>query len=501
MNTSCLIYSKTPVIPYDIWTRAKVLSHDDDSVSEFTLNQLIDSRSVDSKPILNTGHGIFIGIDDAIYVMTCSHIIKNNEKLYGYINIGRTVTKINFALIGTIDELDFAILKPLQDVTSYVNPIKINTKSSHKLSYIKTNQTKLKIQTLHQSPIKTLDQITLDTSLMDISDAHVKSILIPKLPLIKFTCVIPETSDEFNPDGLSGSPITIDDDVVGMIVSYSKKYIEAIPVYFLELFAQKIILKQSNIQLTGCVIPITTADMVLNDASHVVKIVTADTGIAYKTSTKIDHRFKTGTIIMAVNDKIFSKSGKIYINELDAFLQMNTYIMICALEQKLVKFTTAKQNTTTTKINFKNIMIKAMQFDKQYLVTINNYNQYVHWKGLTFCELSEELIISLGQFGIRLAGELFSNYKISTVHNKKTVVLIDINYSKLDPITLEMLTKLGAPYVRTNSGCYGLLIVDRINKKKITNLKDLVETLKITRKKTKIIFEKMTESSICKLEI
>jgi hypothetical protein len=115
--------------------------------------------------------------------------------------------------------------------------------------------------------------------------------------------------------------------------------------------------------------------------------------------------------------------------------------------------------------------------------------------------LSEELIIKLGQFGIKLVGKLFSDYKIPSIHNKKSIVLIDVNYSKLDSVTSDMLTRLGAPYVKLSSDGYALLVLDRVNKKKIINLIDLAEALKITRKNTKIIFESITESSICKLEM
>jgi len=505
MSTSCLIYSKAPDIPYDIWTHAKILSRDTDAVSIFTLSQLIDSRSADSKPILSTGHGIFIEMNSTIYVMTCNHIVKNHEDLYGYVDTEIGVTKFKLTLIGSIDEFDFVILCPNQDLSAIVKPIRINTTSedltSHKLSYIKKNQHELKIQTLHQTPVKTLEKQMIDTVLLDVSDSHLKSVLVPKIPLIKFTCLIPETSDEFNPDGLSGSAITIDDNVVGMIFCYSKKHIEAVPIYFLRLFAQKIIAKKTNIHLKGCVIPIATADMTLNDASHVVKVVTHDTGISYKTLIKSDYKFKGGTIIMAINDKIFANSGKIYIDELDSFLQIDAYVMICALQQTVVKFTVVKQNVNMSKINFKNIMITPLPFEKQYIVAINNNNKYVHWKGLTFCELSEELIIRLGQFGIKLVGKLFSDYKIPSTHNKKSIVLIDVNYSKLDSVTSDMLTGLGAPYVKLSGDSYTLLVLDRINKKKITNLIDLAEALKIQRKKTKIIFESIIESSICKLEI
>jgi hypothetical protein len=505
MSTSCLIYSKAPDIPYDIWTHAKILSRDTDAVSVFTLSQLIDSRSGDSKPILNTGHGIFIEMNSTIYVMTCNHIVKNHEDLYGYVDTDKGVIKFKLTMIGSIDEFDFVILCPNQDLSIVVNPIKFNTVSENlsscKLSYTKKNQDKLKIQTLHQTPVKTLEKQIIDTVLLDIQDSHLKSVLVPKIPLIKFTCIIPETSDEFNPDGLSGASITIDDNIVGMIFCYSNKYIEAVPIYFLKLFAQKIIMKKTNIHLKGCVIPIVTADMTLNDGSHVVKVVTDDTGILYKTLTKTEYKFKAGTIIMAINDKVFTNTGKIYIDELDAFLQIDTYIMICTLQQTQVKFTVVKENVNMAKINFKNIMITPLPFEKQYVVAINNNNKYVHWKGLTFCELSEELIIKLGQFGIKLVGKLFSDYKIPSIHNKKSIVLIDVNYSKLDSVTSDMLTRLGAPYVKLSSDGYALLVLDRVNKKKIINLIDLAEALKITRKNTKIIFESITESSICKLEM
>lgn len=500
MSTSCVIYAKSPYIPYDIWTQAKVLSHTSDSMSEFTLNQLIDSISVDSKTILKTGHGLFIKMNSVIYILTCYHIIENAKVIYGYLDVDSELMRLEFSLVGKIKEFDIAVLSPSIELLENVKYIDVDIIDINcDLSYVKSNQADAKIKYIDQSITKKINVSYINSKSVEIADSYLKSTLLPKIPLIKFTCDIPDSSDEFDPDGLSGACVTINDNIVGMIFNHSEKALDAIPIHVLKLLAKAIISNRDAIILSGCAATFHTADIIVHNVSHVVKLITDDNQIVYKTTFKNNYKFKKDTIITQFNYKSINNLGKLHIDGLNYAVNVDAYIMFSGLVNEYVTFKILKASPDLQKIRYKEIALKPRPFEDQYVITINNPHKYVHYDGITFCELSEELLITLIQFGIKLDLSMFSKYKDHPISDKKIVIIIDINFKKLSGDTLNILTKIGAPYVKTFDE-YTLLAIEKINKKKISGLNELIESFKTVKKRV-LSLNTLNGVTSCKIEI
>jgi len=465
MNTTCVIYSKSYELPYNIWTNIRnITKHNtNQKIQKFKLDDLMHNMSIG----YNTGYGIFACCDNTeIYVITCNHIINNSNDIYCYVNIDNIMTKIYLEYVGGIKEVDVAILKIKninENMIKNIDCIDLKIDYMSSLSFAKEHFDTIHL--LHQGNCVSIENKLVfnyeHINMCNIRVSHLKSKLVPKIPLFTFTL-----ESSLCSNGLSGTPICIVSDakpcIIGLTFALNVKegYLEGMPIYFVKLFANKIIKSSKHKagkthELYGCVIKSTFADIYINDILHHAYVCLNDTPLQIKK----DH------VILKINDKPFTECGNVHDDILNYDVNFDTYMMMMAnMPQGTFTLTTLKQN----ELNMKTYTIISRPLDQFYNVHINDEHTYLYLNGLIYCELSEELIFSLCNNNVNINKKYIETYSnVSNTNAKKCVVLIDID---------DALNNNNLKNVCMQSG--HLLTLDKIGMKKINNINDVISTIK-----------------------
>ena len=482
---SCIIYSKVRTIQNNVWSKIKTNNTSKKDITEYNLNDLID----DANHILQKGFGTLIKFEKKIFVITCLHIIGQvNMEINGYMpNKKNILSKIPLKIIKRIPEFDIAVLEFVNKYSD--DEFQYYTKHDfHKANQNNgLNNAKLSIMTVdgisnnaiyNESKIM---NITMETN-------NLKYIIVPKIPLIKFTTdieEIPEFSHDI--DGLSGSNIILNKHLVAMVTSYNNMKLEAIPIHFIYDIITSV-LKTKTDTLTGFYFCTKVVELEMdNNLVCYGHYITDPKDIGYQTNTSKKFKFKQGDVILSVNNKQFTRVGMITDDNNNYDLPLDTYLMLCCYKG-LVNFHIYREQTKKELTQ----TIYGKSFNDVYDINIFNNNHYIYWKGFIFTELSEELIYEINSSGVKLLGKYFENRKIIKNYKTKLVVLLDIDYKALDQETSDELQKIGLPYKPYENG-YTLLVLEKINNKKITTIADLLTILE--KSDTKVICDYLAEDN------
>lgn len=466
----CLIYSTSKKIPPDPWSQIKSYNKKSD-VEEYTIDSLtniLENTTLDDSQIIRNGYGFFAKFGKKTHVVTCFHIIgqANIEVTAFAFDKNKNLIKMNLFPMVAIPEFDLIVLdfdSEKYNIECVSDPMNI--------SAIETDLKKCKL--MYCDTIKVSDIPIKD---VEIRIDYFKSSIIPKIPLIKYTCDLEKINminmnDDI--DGLSGTLIKIDSKIVGMTTSYSNRKMEALPLILIYSILKELIVDNTK-KLAGFYFSSNIIN-IENGENMTCHYVSNPSDVLYPTDTK-NFRFKYEDIITEVNGTKFNDDGTIYNDIIGYNLALDTHMMILNYVNSTTKIKILrKKNEKYYKIS-KNI--KGVPFNDVYPVNIENDHRYFYWRGFIFTELSEELIFSLNCAGYSLKGGTFDKYKIIKNDTKKIVVLIDVDHKIIDAELSEQLKIIGAPLIRGNDG-YKLLILEKIGNKKINRLKDL-ETLLLT---------------------
>lgn len=479
----CTIHAESYVSSYDVWKYIKMLPKECD-FDEYDLSNITniqnkirriypDDNTIEN--VVKTGYGIFVKYLDDIYIVTCHHIVNNlRGSIYGYVDIFDN--KFNLKVVGYMKEIDLVVLKPIDllniakynvvstdiDFVGVTIPYIIKNKENIKLKYHKVNKADKKFVSSEY-----------DTNLLNIENSYFKSILIPKFPLIKFTC--PTIHNDLELDGLSGTLLYIDNMIIGMTFCYVHNYLEAVPWYFIKMFTKHIIdSNEIDNKICGYSIMTELGDVDIEYKQYTVHYVTSDSVLSYKTHGDSYFKFKRGYALLKINNNVFTSEGKIHVELLNYDVLFDTYMMICAIINKNINITYIKVDNE----EIKQVLLIPKNICLRYNVNIVSDHKYVYWRGFIFCELSEELIMTLNTINIKLIGNIFDNYKNYISERNKYVVIIDVNYKAMSDRMKSEVTNICLPYIRSDNG-YRLLVVDKIGKKKINNLKHLKEIIEL----------------------
>lgn len=499
-SKTCIIYSKASEIPYDNWTSIKKDNLKLKSVYDFQFNQHVNVDKTISKSIFKSGIGIFIKYEKEIFVVSCYHIIQNSNEIYGYVNDNTTIKKINFQISGFIKEVDLVVLKPVENIDKYnIDCIDINHSENINLSLENAELQQIKL--LYHDYDRNITNYIIDTIELYIEHTYLKSILIPKIPLFRFTI---SQENIKNLDGISGSPIMLNNNIIGMTICSSNTaltdstLLEAMPKYFINIFAKMILNenKYKQHELIGGNIKTQIVDINNKYVNYVGHDIINE--ITYKKTNNKNFKFKSGYIIIKINNKLFTEEGKIHLEEINYDVLLETYLMILGTYKNQHISIEYIDNTIPIYNPIKTIIIQELKnYNEYFNVNINNNNNYIYWNGLTFCELSEELIISLFHNNINLVGKEFNNYKTYNKTINKYVVLIDIDYNIVQRENIKDFADMRLPYISYDSG-YKLLILNKINNTNIKDLNDLKLKL-LAFNNTKLTFKYIINDTVCKM--
>ena len=434
---SCIIYVQAHKVPDNIWNGIKALNIS----SIYTFNDLISNTKC-----IRTGNGFFVKMHGELFVISCNHII--GSAYYNIYAFHNDLTKIQLNVFRSIPELDIVILKPMYDCDcTHINFDIIPT-----INYIKKRMDDIVM--IVGSVIET-DDVTytvIKTSAPKLKFDHVYGNIIPKVPLITFTC------DKEDVYGFSGSSLLIDDQIIGIVNNYSEDgYLAALPLPLVALIASNAI--QHNPIFKG--VYLATEIIEVEEEQALYHLITNTGQIKYG-----KFKFGTNDIICGINGKGFNEDGYIFCDGLDMSVPLGTFVMIETYLGNTLNFKLIKCVGGEHKNDPIEQMVQPNLYDDMYNVSVFNKHRYCCMGGLIFTELSEELILAVGKTGVVLDGPIFGQYKtLNFLGGKavtKYVVLIDVDYKMLSVILADKLKDKGVPYVKYGDN-YQLLILTKIN--------------------------------------
>lgn len=473
----CSIYSKTKKIPPDIWNVIKKNSTpSQNEILEYDFNKM---ANLCDETIMKKGYGYFAKFNGIVYVVSCFHIIGlANMEIYAVLTKNSKRMKIMLSIVSVLQEFDLVVMKIADNTKQRAFDIMFDVPDSFESSiYISEIQKSLNDLTLLCN-----EKNAIKISGAEISNSHLKSIIIPKIPLIRYTCSI-EDDDEL--DGISGSLLSIDTKIVGMTISYSNKKIEAIPTVLINSLV-KVMIYNPEKQLSGFFFESSIVDVSNNFEKKTCHYIAHANDVQYG-----NFKLKSGDIIVNINDAEINDDGTIYNQYVGYNIDLDSHMMLCDYFNGTLKIKIMRKKTNKYRDMVKEI--SGIPLSDIHSVKILNTNQYIYWNGFIFTELSEELIFTLNCMGLELSGEIFEKYYLikSVNRNKKIVVLIDIDYGFLNTMSQEYSDhwrNAGGPFIKTKTG-YKLLIIDKIGNNKISNLSELKINL---TEKSKLTFENYT---------
>lgn len=515
---SCIIYSKLKniqpsVSEQGIWTRLKYKALENNN--EY-LNCNIYELIKPTDTIIKQGFGLLVEINNSKYIITCYHIIGliNIEITAIILNLNNDYVKTNLEHVKSIPEFDISILKfkntSEENNFYFYSENELNIKICNIFENIQSNNTLnnnsnddstfvqneifLKLLTIKSLKENIIINSNIGINNIELTHEDFIGHIVPKLPLITFNC-----NDEFENDsleghtieGLSGSQIVKNEIPIGMVMSYSQYYnkFQTIPIIFI-IYVTKCVLNnfQNNdtdiATITSYNIPtITKCGVMKNGTRLYLKYVSSDSIVSYFTEKKKSFIFKQGYCIIKVNNCEIKQYGKIYCDDIGCDVNTDTFLMIKSLKNRYCNFNICIDLNTEKNIN---ITLQAKNLNTLYNINIFNNHQYIYWKGLTFVELSEELLIDLSYiFDDNFKGNIVTQLKQNT-ENKKYVIIIDVNKQIIDINTQitniddhEIIDKFPIIEKEINDNKYlSIVFLQKIGTKHINNINDLKNAIK-----------------------
>jgi hypothetical protein len=461
MNTTIEIISKKKNIPFDFWKNPKVSSMYENSIIHFDNldNSLIQEIYQNESSFLSSGY--LVSYRGNIYAVTCYHGIKNCYEFSTTLNKTNLNLKIYFECV----EFDIAILafeKDINDTSEVIknyNVIDIFTISTE----IPELNTKIKLNTMNSKFLNYIEGQNGNELFTTIPQ-----IIIERPSELK-------TSKVF---GVSGSPCFLKKTYIGQVFSYNmvKDVINVIPSYCLKyIFMFMIPNKITNLKtilLDGDLCKIKEDSEKLISAYKMNK----SNQIDYSVYDKEDKHFnfKKNSIIYEIDKLEFNNEGKIYFKDMNVHVSPYVYVL---LNNHKTYFEIKGYDFIGGNYEKFDIIIEPTNLINNMIFTINGHKKIVIYKNMVFAELSREMIelVKVINKDSSIREKLENPY---TKRNSKQIVLIDIFKNKLNSeknTNDSNLNKLMKHYSTNN-----LIFVNKVNKKGIDTLEELMENISKT---------------------
>jgi len=448
-----LIESLKRDVPYDFWKNSGI-----NSISEN--NKIIDLYNLDPQVIIsnfenksiNKSEGYFILSEGNIYIVTCYHGVKDCYEN----NIVLDSLKYPLNLVFNIPEFDMSIF------TSNLPRELIS--NIHDISVIKTNLPKIneKIKIINNKKI-------IKTKVKEIIEEDTGSNFFTSITQI---CVN-RTKDINTLFGLSGSPCyNEEDELIGHVFSYNPdtNNINILPSYCIKYVFDYMLPNKINqlkrILFDGKLCKIYNDE--LNEFNYAYKIEKSN-NVEYKVLGQDNiYVFKKNMMIISIDNNKLNNEGKIYFDKLDTFISPEIYVL---LNNNKKSFKLAGYEHVNGNYSYIEINLEPANILEYMVFSENTHNKIMIYKNLVFAELSRDLLelIKVISKDSKIKDKLENPFNKK---NNKQLVLIDIieKYSD-ENVKLTNLKK--------NFEVNNLIFVNKVNKKNIGNLEELLEEIKL----------------------
>lgn len=431
--------------------------------------------------LLNIGNIVFI--NNRYYIITCYHCVKNTLNITIQIKDNRYKCYLEYFS----DEFDLALLiineykgdhiiKPDDFVTdltgkSYIKGLDISTFQRHK---------KIKDKIYNCKEINLITNNSVHTSNVSYN--------LPKIPYISVQ--IQEDIDDIHElQGISGSFLmNKNKKILGIINRVENSSIHAISTSTIQRFI-------NEIEKTGNFKGICTLVGRYASCEYVPDHESQRKGNALYVEDCMDINYnnynyndnntymniRNGDLIIEVNGHKIDDHGMIDGSNID----MQTYIAMNFFCGSIIPLKILRCKNNNNDYKEKKINIRARPLSSMKYISVS-FNKLYNYHGLILVELSEDMINYYRDIGVTIGYSFRKNYIDNPYRNnldEKIIVLINLDKKNLNKKTTEKINKLGLPLIKIEKD-YTLAVLNKVNKKKINNVDELINIVKDNRDNT-----------------
>jgi hypothetical protein len=462
------------------------------------------------KEITRNSIGLVINLEKSSYVLTCLHGIKNAYELNFYSfdikSEGRDkdkIRKIQLDLATYSTESDLALLKMKVDDIEGVN---IDT-FDQKIPSIDARLKLYLVDYKHRSR----DHIDIIKNIYNCVNENItfenqQSFNMPLLPYINIMSskLLKDKFSYSELRGISGSIVLDENDtIVGIILSVTDdNVISILPSVTIRSFLEEFIKKGNFNGLCNILAQVSFCSIDIDEREEkFCYLIDNNFGINYNTCSLYDNitkrsNLKNGDMIFKIDNREFDSDGTVYCEKMDCKLPLSTYIALNYMCGDSIPLTIFR-NTPKGSYDEKNININARPcWTAKYLPDVFNGN-YSNYNGMIFIELSEELIDDYNNHNIMLVGSSQDNYELFPYRNgnDRVIVLIDILRKDITDEETEAFDKLKLPLINIKGNMYNILVIKKINGKKVSNINTLKKLFKNSNKNN-ILFQQTKDIKV-----
>ncbi|ARF11751.1 hypothetical protein Klosneuvirus_2_187 [Klosneuvirus KNV1] len=439
-------------------------------------NELIYPKVNTSTTTQYISIGNLFEINNRVYVLSCNHCIKHTMKQNFIINDKNFQCTLKFFS----DELELALLEIHNLNTKYTLltiadlEMEVNTKVKNVL--INT----LDIEDyLEHKPAK---QITIECSKYRTEYKKLESLNMPELPVITM-----EINNDIKIDmhGISGSLVYYDNKIIGIVSKNIDNKLSVIPGRNIYRFLTEIIKTNEFNGLCTIIGDISIVNFETDEGKSVNGLQVDDTlninynDFEYKEKNTKCLNLKTNDVIFKIDSKNITDNGYIFDDKLQSYIDYRTFISlnyICGdeISLRIMRCTDIKNNDYKEK----SIVLRARPLNSLKYIPLISKNNIFEYHGLVFGEISENIINDYIDVGIHLGYSLKDYYINKPYRNDQIqiVVLLDID-KNIHKYLIDKINLNGLPLLHIKDKEYGIPIIKKINKHKITSLEKMKNIL------------------------
>jgi hypothetical protein len=506
---ACFVYSESNDIPIDFWNYINI----SDEPGKYQYLSLNDAKF--NKITKRKGQGFFTKIQNKIFVVTCFHIVEQNNMkciIYFY-DKNKNIKFKNAKVHISIENFDIAVLElENEDEIECENVFSLDS-SIHKLHNFEL-QKKVVINNIEaDDKLLNFENKKIAGKYINIKEQKIVSLLLPshEIPCINIQLC---EARNYSYKGLSGSLVLYDNIPCGMIIRKDsdntnknntrarsenenenesenesenvETNIVVMPLCLISYLINNFSIKKKKIStiffssllgdfdIDDSIKNINTNIKTLNKINKTkynCYVITDLHGITYQgiehQGTKLEHKNKTlqiNDIVFKINDQFINDDGKIYSDVLGSYVNFSTYCMIYSYFDDTFELLILRGDTI---LSYK---IKSTNINDVIPYHIPLNPNFLYYEGFIFMELSEKLLGYFKDHNISIYGNI-NTIKCENDKIQKYVILVHINYNYLKSESkkgYEDLEKINFPYANNK-----IFILNKIGNENVTDLNSL----------------------------
>jgi len=268
---------------------------------------------------------------------------------------------------------------------------------------------------------------------------HLKSLMTPKIPYIIYT----------SPITIAGSPLVQDNQIIAITIAEKNDSIYALPICIVNYFL-------FCDSMYSCGFDTNVIEVDDDGQKYTALLVNNDVG-----------GLRSGSVITHVNGHSFDENGCIYMNDINFGVTFELYCAICCAHDYKIEYKTCcdddnKSQQLAQQVASHITHIRPQLLKNTYAIDIHFDNKYYQYCGVTFCKLSEELLVELHNCGVNLVGNLYEKYYKKNKSSNPLIVVCSIE--PCVTINSDVFTIANTTFVRYDD-TYSLLLLHRIGNK------------------------------------